>query len=427
MTSEPSNPARLRRASDPGAGSDPRLRAYAELLVRTGVSLKPGQGLLVRAQVEAAPLVRLVAEVAYRLGSPLVHVSWSDDAVTRARFEHARDDSFETVPQWLADGYLSMAEKGYASLSIVSDDPDLLAGTDPRRWATYAQAWRRANRAFQSITMSDGIPWCVAGYAGVAWARKAFPGVEDGAAVARLWDAIFAATRADLPDPAGAWEEHSRDLKARTETLNARRYAALRFRGPGTDLRVGLADGHRWEGGSAVTPSGTRFVPNIPTEEIFTAPHRERVDGVVRASLPLANGGAVIEDFSLRFERGAVVEARARVGQDALERILDTDDGARRLGEVALVPASSPVARTGVLFFETLFDENAASHVALGRAYPTTLQGGDAMSEEEARARGLNDSLTHVDFMIGSPRMDVDGETAEGSQEPVMRAGEWAV
>ncbi len=407
------------------AAFEARLNTYADLLVKVGVNLQPGQGLMLRAQTEAAPLVRKVVETAYRLGAPLVDVSWSDDAVTRARFLHAPDDSFERVPTWRADGYLAMAQQGFASLAILSDDPDLLAGTEPERWATYARAWQRANRAYQQIAMNDGIAWSVAAYGGLAWARKAFPGVEDVQAVESLWDAIFAASRVTEPDPVAAWEQHNGRIKGWGERLNGRRYAAVRFRGPGTDLRVGLADGHTWEGGSAVTPGGTRFTPNMPTEEIFTAPHRERVDGVVKASMPLANGGSVIDDFTLRFEKGAVVEAHAGTGQAALDRILDTDEGARRLGEVALVPASSPIARTGVLFFETLFDENAASHIALGRAYPTTVEGGAAMSEEQARGAGLNDSLAHVDFMIGSAEMDVDGETADGRLEPVMRAGEW--
>ncbi len=412
-------------APSDGAAFEARLTTYADLLVKVGVNLQPGQGLLVRAQTEAAPLVRKVVETAYRLGSPLVDVSWSDDEVTRARFLHAPADSFERVPTWRADGHLAMAQQGFASLAILSDDPDLLAGTEPERWATYARAWQRANRAYQQIAMSDGIAWSVAGNGGLAWARKVFPGVEDGQAVASLWDAIFAASRVTASDPVAAWEQHNARIKGWGARLNARRYAAVRFRGPGTDLRVGLADGHSWEGGSAATPDGTRFMPNMPTEEIFTAPHRERVDGVVKASMPLANGGSVIDDFTLRFENGAVVQARAGTGQAALDRILDTDEGARRLGEVALVPASSPIARTGVLFFETLFDENAASHIALGRAYPTTVEGGAAMREEDARAAGLNDSLAHVDFMIGSAAMDVDGETADGRLEPVMRSGEW--
>ena len=430
---DPGNGAPSAAAAVPDAGgpleappSASRLCAYAELLIRVGVDLRAGQGLLVRAPIESAPLVREVARVAYRVGSPLVDVMWSDDAVTRARFELGPEGSFERVPQWRADGRLAMYRQGFASLAVVGDDPDLLAGTDPKRWATYIRASQQANRPAQAISMRDGIPWCVAAYPGLSWARKVNAGVPDGLAVARLWDAIFTATRVDAADPVGAWREHSQRLKALAERLNARRYAALRFRGPGTDLRVGLAEGHVWVGASARTPEGQEFMPNMPTEEVFTAPHRARVDGTVRASMPLASGGAVIEGFALRFEDGRVVEARAERGQDELDRILDSDEGARSLGEVALVPASSPIARSGVLFYETLFDENAASHIALGKAYPNTVGGGEAMDDAEAAAAGLNDSITHVDFMIGSAEVDVDGELEDGRVEAVMRAGEWA-
>ncbi|MEJ2667316.1 MAG: aminopeptidase, partial [Deinococcales bacterium] len=327
--------------------------------------------------------------------------------------------------QWRADGSLAMIEEGFAALSILAGDPDLLAGTDPQRWATFVRVWQQANRPVQAIHMSNGAAWCVAAYPGLAWARKVTPGVPDEQAVTRLWEAIFAATRVDLPDAVAAWKEHSSHLHAAAARLNERRYAALRFRGSGTDLRVGLAEGHVWEGGAAQTRDGVVFVPNMPTEEVFTAPHRDRIDGVVRASMPLASGGTVVDDFELRFEGGRVVEAHAGRGQHELERILDTDEGARSLGEVALVPASSPIAKGGLLFFQTLFDENAASHVALGRAYPMSVAGGSEMSEAEAAAAGLNDSLTHVDFMIGSAEMDVDGERQDGGVEAVMRAGEW--
>lgn len=409
----------------PPARDATALAAYADLLLRVGVNLQPGQGLVVRAQIEAAPLVRPLAEAAYRLGAPLVEVMWGDDAVTRARFLHAADGTFETVPAWRADGMRRMAEAGYAELSILSDDPDLLAGADPARWSTYVRAWQRVNRAHQAIVMADGVPWCVAGYPGVAWARKAFPGLEPADAVARLWAAIRTAVRLDRGDPVAAWRRHAQELRARREALQALDLAALRFRGPDTDLEVGLAEGHVWLGGSSVTAEGVPFVPNMPTEEVFTAPHRDRVNGVVRASLPLVNGGTVIEGIALRFRQGRVVEASASRGEAALRRILDTDEGALRLGEVALVSAASPIRRAGVLFWETLFDENAASHVALGKAYPTTVRGAAAMSAQEAAAAGLNDSLTHVDFMIGSEAMDVDGVRASGAVVPVMRAGAW--
>lgn len=403
-----------------------RLSIYADLLVRVGVNLQSGQKLLIRASTDAAPLVRLVTERAYRLGSPLVEVLWSDDGVTRARFSSAPAGSFSNIPVWRARAMIELAEEGAASLAILSSDPDLLAGTDPAGYAEYMQAWRPATRPYSEIAMRGDIAWTVAAAASPAWARRVFPGLPEAEAVASLWDAIFMATRVDTGNPVEAWREHSAMLAAWKERLNARRYSALHFRGPGTDLRVGLADGHTWEGGLSHTPDGTNFTANMPTEEVFTAPHRDRVDGVVRASMPLSYNGVLIDDFTLTFEQGRVVQASARQGQQALDSILDTDGGARHLGEVALVPASSPIARTGILFLETLFDENAASHIALGKGYSTTIADSAGMSEEQLAAAGLNDSLVHVDFMIGSAQMDVDGVTAEGDSEPVMRAGEWA-
>ncbi len=402
-----------------------RSRAYAELLVRVGVNLQPGQKLLIRAGIEAAPLVRLVVDEAYRLGSPYVEVFWNDDAIMRSRFMHGPEGSFDLIAQYRADGMNALAAEGAASLAILADDPDALAGTPPERFAAFQRAWRPAVRPYSDLAMADRIAWCVAAAAAPAWARKVFPGRPDEEAMAALWDAIFAATRVTEPDPVAAWRDHNAGLAERKARLNARRYASLRFRGPGTDLRVGLADDHLWDGGGSTLPNGVGFVANMPTEEVFTAPHRDRVDGVVRASMPLAYNGILIDDFSLEFEGGRVVRATAGKGQAALDDILGTDDGARRLGEVALVPASSPIARTGLLFLETLFDENAACHIALGRGYVNCVGGAQTMSAEERLAKGLNDSLTHVDFMIGSDRVDVDGELPDGTTEPVMREGEW--
>jgi len=407
------------------ASFEDRLTAYAELLVRVGVNVQPGQKLLVRASTESAPLVRKVAEIAYRIGSPLVDVHWNDDGVTRARFLHGPEGSFSTISEWRAKAMIQLAEEGAASLAISSDDPDMLAGTDPDRFSTYMKAWRPAVKPYSDVAMNDGIAWSVAAAAAPAWAKRVFPGLPESEAVAKLWDAIFAATRIDEPDPVAAWRAHTDRLKAMKDRLNDQRFAALRFRAPGTDLRVGLADGHVWDGGVSRTPDGTEFVANMPTEEVFTAPHRANVDGVVRASMPLAYNGTIIDDFALTFEAGRVVEARAGSGQKALDNILGTDEGSRRLGEVALVPASSPIAKTGILFLETLFDENAACHIALGKAYGLTVKGSDAMTPEQRAEVGMNESLSHVDFMIGSAEMDVDGERANGELVPVLRQGEW--
>ena len=404
-----------------------RIDAYADLLLKVGVNLQPGQKLILRTTTAAVDLTRAVVARAYDMGSPYVEVIWSDDGVTRARFMRAPEDSFGIVPEHVAEAMVRLAQEGAASLAIVADDPDNLRGTDPKRMARYLANWRPRLKPYYELSMSDGIAWSVGAAASPAWARRVFPDLPEDEAVARLWEAIFHAVRLDTEDPEAAWRAHAQQLVSARERLNSRGFAALRFKGPGTDLRVGLAEGHRWDGGSSCTPAGDRFIANMPTEEVFTAPHRERVDGVVRASKPLAYAGTLIEDFELTFEGGEVVSAVAGKGQEALDQILAADPGARRLGEVALVPVSSPIARMGLLFYQTLYDENAASHIALGQGYAMTLRGGAKMSVEERRAAGLNESLTHVDFMIGSADMDVDGETPTGEVVPVMRAGEWVI
>ncbi len=404
---------------------DESLTAYADLLVHVGLNVQPGQKTVVRAAVDTAPLVRKVVEAAYRAGSPYVEVMWSDGQVTRSRFLHGPEGSFEILPEWRAEGMIRLGQEGAATLSIVSDDPDLLAGVNPDNFATFSRRWSAAMRPFSDLAMRDAIPWCVAAGAAPAWASRVFPQLREDEAVSRLWSAIFTATRVTEPDPVAAWQAHNESLRTMRERLNARRYVAVRFTGPGTDLRVGLADGHIWEGGASRTPAGVPFVANMPTEEVFTAPHREHVSGVVRATLPFSHNGALIDDLSLTFEGGKVLKAVAGTGQEALDHILATDEGARRLGEVALVPASSPIAKADILFLNTLFDENAASHIALGRGYDLTIEGGREQGEEEALAAGLNDSLVHVDFMIGSATVDVDGELPDGSSEPLMRSGEW--
>lgn len=409
------------------SGHDILLDRYAELALHVGVGLRPGQRLLLRSPVSAAPLARRIAAAAYRAGSPYVHVDWSDEEITKTRFLLAPDGSFEEVPLGRSEAMTAMAKRGDAIVSIDAADPELLAEADPERVATSRAATQRAMKPFSRILMADGAPWTIVAVPTPAWAAKVFPDLEEASATERLWRAIFAATRLDRDDPVAAWQEHVATLEARARALNERRYRSLRFRGPGTDLTVGLADGHVWKGGLSSTDAGQDFVANLPTEEVFTAPHRERVDGTVLAAVPLAYGGRLIDGFTLRFEAGRVVSARAERGQDVLDRLLATDEGARRLGEVALVSIDSPIHRSGLLFYNTLFDENAASHVALGEAYRFSVEGGTRMSDEEASAAGLNDSLAHVDFMIGTPETDVDGVGAAGEAEAVMRSGRFVI
>jgi len=403
-----------------------KLERYAEVIVKIGINVQPGQRVLVFAPLEAVPLVRRVAEHAYRAGATLVTPLYNDDVMTRLRIENAQPDSLDVFPEWLADGRLRSAQNGDALLSIVGPRPDFFSDLAPQALTAVQRAAMQHNKPASEIIARSETSWLVVAVPTPEWAAKLFPDLPQAERETRLWEIVFDLCRVSTPDPNAAWQAHIADLQARVRYLNAKQYRELHYSGPGTDLRVGLVENHVWEGAAAHLPSGIPFVPNLPTEEVFTMPHRERTSGVVRATLPLDRSGVTIDDFSLRFEAGRVVDVQAGTGEDMLRGIIETDDGAGRLGELALVPNSSPVAQSGLLFFNTLFDENAASHLALGQSYPINIRNCTAMSDDELAAVGGNRSLVHVDFMIGSGDIDVDGVTAGGSVEPVMRRGEWA-
>lgn len=405
---------------------DHGLGAYADLSVNIGLNLQPGQRLLVRSPLDAAPLVRRVAAAAYQRGARLVDILWSDDQVHLARFQYAPDGTFEEFPVWRTQAILDFVRSGDALLTIRGEDPDLLKEQDTERVNTYLNTYFKHLKPARDLLSHNATNWSIVSYPAPAWAAKIFPDLPAESQVESLWQTLRKLCRLDQPDPVLAWQEHVRQLSARCDYMNARSYHALRFRGPGTDLTVGLPQGHIWLSGQFTSENGILFTANLPTEEIFTIPDKNRTEGVVTATMPLSHGGTLIEGFSLRFSGGRVVEAHAQKGEAVLSNLLETDEGASRLGEVALVPHSSPIAQSGRLFFNTLLDENAADHIALGQAYRFTLRGGMGMSVEEFAAAGGNNSLQHVDFMIGSGVMDVDGVTSDGQTEAVMRSGEWA-
>lgn len=403
-----------------------RLARYAELLVKVGVNLPQGGKLLVNAPLAAAPLVRLVARAAYRAGALDVRVNYFDEHLSLALYEEGSDDAVAYLPAWAAQEAQNMLEDGYARLAIRGDDPALLRDVNPDRVALRSKLSGQAMRAVSEAVSGMAVNWTVAAMSTPAWARAVYPGLPEQEAVSRLWDDIFKVTRADRPDPLAAWQEHIAALARRSEYLNGKQYAAVHLKSElGTDLTVGLAEGHIWQGGAEEAKNGIVGVPNLPTDEVFTMPHRDRVDGWAVASKPLSVRGQVVQGIRVRFEAGRAVEVSAEQGEDTLKKLLDTDEGAARLGEIALVAASAPVAQTGTLFFNTLFDENAASHIALGRCYSTNVQHGE--NPEALKAAGGNDSLIHVDWMIGTPGTDVDGVTASGEREPLMRGGEWVI
>jgi aminopeptidase len=317
-------------------------------------------------------------------------------------------------------------KSGAARLAIAGANPMLLSNEDPEKVGRANRAVSIAYRPALELITRHEINWTIVASATPAWAAAMFPDVDPDAALTKLWNAIFKTSRVDSDDPVSAWKTHDATLQKRAAFMNEKRYSALHYRGPGTDFRLGLAHDHLWMGGGTIAGNGLYCIPNIPTEEVFTTPHKDRADGTVRASKPLSYQGTMIEGIEVRFEKGRIVQVRATRGQEVLEKLLDTDDGARRLGEVALVPHSSPIAHSGLTFLNTLFDENAASHIALGQAYTSCLRDGDKLSPEELAAKGANDSLIHVDWMIGSGELDIDGITASGAPEPLMRRGEWA-
>ena len=403
-----------------------KLDRLAETAIKVGLRLQPGQDLFLTAPVAALPLARRIVAEAYKAGAGLVTPILSDEEMTLARFRFAPDASFDRAPGWLYEGVGKAFAANTARLAIVGEDPMLLAHEDPAKVARASKANSIAYQpALEKIAGFD-INWNIVAYPTHSWAKRVFAEDEDEVAVGRLAEAIFSASRVDNDDPVAAWEEHNAALGRRRDWLNARKFQALHYSGPGTDLTIGLADGHLWQGGAATAKNGITCNANIPTEEVFTTPHARRVDGNVASTKPLSYQGALIDGIAVRFESGRIVEAKAARGEDVLSQVLDSDDGARRLGEVALVPNSSPISKSGLLFFNTLFDENAACHIALGQCYAKCFVDGTTLTPEEIAAKGGNKSMIHIDWMIGSGEIDIDGVDADGGRTPVFRKGEWA-
>lgn len=400
---------------------------YAELALRTGVNLQKDQALMINSSIEGADFTRIVVKKAYELGAKDVLVNWQDDELTLVKFQNAPEEVLTDVPQWQVDKYLSYAEDGAALLSIRSTNPDLLKDVDPAKVAKAQKASAEAMKEFRKYTMNDRIAWSIISIPTGDWAQKIFPDKSKEDAIESLWEQIFKIVRVDQEDPIAAWDEHNQSLKDGREVLNKKQYKQLIFKAPGTNITFDLPEGHIWKGGGAKTADGRHFNPNMPTEEVFTLPHKYGVNGTVASTKPLIYGGNMIDNFSLTFKDGKVVDYQAEQGYDTLKHLLATDDGAMRLGELALVPDASPISQSGLIFYNTLYDENASCHIALGKAYPTNLEGGSEMSDEELDKHGVNDSLTHVDFMIGSAELDIDGVTADGKIEPVFRKGAWAL
>lgn len=400
---------------------------YARLILKVGLDIKPGDNLIIRVNEDGLPLCREVVRQAHALGAHHVHLAFYDDDMSLSRFENAPDEAFDSVPGFFADFNEAAYKSNFHLLTLGAPNPELLKSVAPDRIKRWQMTTARANEHLMMYTMTNKVKWCVVVLPSKSWAKSVFPELAEDKAVAALWENIFKATRVDQDDPVAAWAAHEKSLRAHEKFLNEQRFVKLLYKAPGTDLEVVLPQGHVWMGGSSKLERGDAFMPNIPTEEIFTLPHAFKVNGTLKATKPLSTRGRLIEGMRFVFKDGEVVDFNAENGKDILKDLLDTDEGSRRLGEVALVPHDSPISQTGLLFKNTLFDENAACHFALGQAYGENLKGGDDMTKEEKKQAGVNQSLIHVDFMIGGPDLSVTGVREDGSQVPVLRNGNWVI
>lgn len=402
-----------------------QMREYARLTVRQGVCVSEGIYVMIQCPVIAADFGRMVMEEAFACGAKDVIMVWNDDPCARTRYLHAPLSEFETVPAWRAEQRNYYAREGTVSINIIAEDPEAFAGVPGDKLTAGALAARKAFKEFYDKIDAGELRWTIVAYPCAAWARKVFPDAPtDAQAIRRLWDAIFKTVRITRGDTVSKWEKHDRLLKRRAKKLNAFAFTALEYKNSiGTDFRVGLPEHHIWYGGSETSKDGHVYFPNMPTEEIFTMPHCMQAEGTVVSAMPLSYQGTLIENFSLTFREGRVVEHHAERGEDALTRLLDTDEGSRRLGEVALIPYDSPIRKLGILFLNTLFDENASCHFALGSCYSNTVAGGELLSEEDLYEKGGNHSANHVDFMVGTADLSVIGITKDGDRVTVFENG----
>ncbi|MUG48254.1 aminopeptidase [Paenibacillus woosongensis] len=406
---------------------DLKMQKYAELAVKIGVQIQKGQNLIINATIDSAELVRLIVKEAYNEGARFVKVNWSDDTVTRLRYDMAADESFLDEPKWYAGEMLEFVENNAAVLHVISSDPDLLNGVPTERLTNHQKTYSKAMTKYRQLQMANFFTWSIVAVPSKAWAAKVFPDLPVDQQVPALWEAIFRTVRVDQPDPVAAWKEHIANLSQKADYLNRKKFQKLHYVAPGTDLTIELPADHLWVAAESDNDKGVSFLANLPTEEVFTAPLKTGVNGTVSSTKPLSYSGNIIDKFSLTFENGKIVGYKAEQGEATLKQLVEMDDGASYLGEVALVPHGSPISQSGLLFYNTLFDENASNHLAIGAGYAFTLNGGTTMSQEQLQEAGLNQSLVHVDFMIGSGEMDIYGISSDGEQEQIFSKGNWAI
>lgn len=402
------------------------LKKYAELAVKTGVNIQKGQTLVINSPIECAEFTRLAAECAYEAGAKDVHVEWGDEELALIKYMKAPEEAFKEFPKWKADGYEELAKNGAAFLSISASNPELLKDVDPKRIAEANKTRSIALKNYREYIMSSKVAWSVVSIPTKAWAKKVFSNLSEEEAVEKLWESIFKIVRVDKNDPVAAWDDHLKNMNEKVEFLNNKRFKKLHFISKDTDLTIELPEKHLWAGGGEYNSKGTYFVANMPTEEVFTLPLKTGVNGKVKSTKPLNYGGNLIDNFTLTFKDGRIVDFSAEQGYETLKKLIETDEGSHYLGEVALVPYDSPISNSNIIFYNTLFDENASCHLAFGMAYPTCIEGGSEMSEEDLEKAGANISLNHEDFMIGSDDLNIVGETQNGEKMQIFKNGNWA-
>lgn len=403
------------------------LTKYVDLALNIGVNLQKGQILVIMSPVETAPFTRLLVKKAYELGASEVIVHWSDDFCKKMTFTYGKKEIFEEMPAWQVDSLMYYANKGAAFLSIAANDPELLSGIDSEKIASYQKTRGQALKPYYDKIMINELQWNIISVPTLAWAKKVFPNANDNEAIESLWNAILKSTKADTENPIQTWKNHLNILEEKMNYLNKKQFEKVVITNSlGTNLTVKLPKNHIWASGKDISQSGIEFVANIPTEEVFSMPHKYGVDGIVYASKPLNYGGTLIEDFSITFEKGKIIDFSAKSGYEALKNLISIDEGAKYLGEIALVPFDSPISNLGILFYNTLFDENASCHLAIGQAYSSCIQNGDKLSSKEMEEVGMNDSLTHVDFMFGTSDLSIVGYEKNGNCESIFINGNWA-
>lgn len=404
-----------------------KLEEYAELALKIGVNIQEGQKLFINTPIHAVEFVRMITKKAYEMGVKDVIHSWNDDILSYTRFKNISIETLEEFPEWTIKQMEDLAEEGAAFLHVISPDPELLKDIDPKKVAAAAKSNSIALKNYREKVMSDENAWCVLAVPSENWAKKVYPGLDKDEAIDKLWKNIFSVARVEEGKSVKAWKNHDINLKSKVELLNLKKFKTLHYKSKGTDLYVEMSPKQIWKAGASITKGGVEFSPNIPTEEVFSMPKKDGINGVLSSTMPLNYGGNLIDNFKLTFKDGKIVKFTAETGYETLKNLLETDEGAKYLGEIALVPVDSPISNTNTIFYNTLFDENASCHFAFGMAYRSCIEGGTEMTTEELEKNGVNDSLVHVDFMVGSEDLSIDGIDENGGLTPIFRNGNWAI